>query len=148
MEYTRTIQKERENSPEKFGKERERRNPREIYFSPSFHHEAQGNKEKKLFSKVSNGSQSLIIAKEGWSSSLPTGLRRTPSQNHLRQHQLKQEVMEKMRQELKTLRKLPWPLKLTPLKGNDHRGPAFRWSLLILFMELRRNGLEVGESIY
>jgi hypothetical protein len=51
--------------------------------------------------------------------------------------------MEKMGQELKGPRGLPWPPKPTPLKGNDHRGPTLRWSLLILIMELRKNGLEV-----
>ena len=75
-------------------------------------------------------------------------LRRTPSQNHLRKHQLKQEVIEKMRQELKRPRSLPWPPKSASLKGNDHHSLALRWSLLILIMELRKNGLEVGESIY
>jgi hypothetical protein len=57
-------------------------------------------------------------------------------------------MMRKIKEELKGPRKLPWPPKLTPLKGNDHRSPALRWSLLILNMELRKNGLEVGESIY
>ena len=38
--------------------------------------------------------------------------------------------------------------KLPPLKGNDHRSPALRWSLLIFNMELRKNGLEVGGLIY
>ena len=60
----------------------------------------------------------------------------------------KSEVMEKMRQELKKPRRLPWPPKPTPLKGNDHHSPALRWSLLILNMELRKNSLVVGESIY
>jgi hypothetical protein len=60
----------------------------------------------------------------------------------------KSEVMGKTKQELKRPRRLPWSPKLTPLKGNDHRSPALRWSLLILNMELRKNGLEIGESIY
>ena len=59
----------------------------------------------------------------------------------------KSEVMEKTNQELRRPRKLPWPTKSIPLKGNDHHSPALRWSLLILNMELRKNGLEVGESI-
>jgi hypothetical protein len=59
----------------------------------------------------------------------------------------KSEVMGKTRQELKRPRRLPWSPKPTPLKGNDHRSPALRWSLFILNMELRKNGLEVGESI-
>jgi hypothetical protein len=59
----------------------------------------------------------------------------------------KSEVMAKINQELRRSRKLPWPTKPIPLKGNDHRSPALRWSLLILNMELRKNGLEVGESI-
>jgi hypothetical protein len=63
-------------------------------------------------------------------------------------NQLKQEVIERMRQELKGSRGLPWPPKLASPKGNDHRSPALRWFLLILIMELRKNGLEVGESIY
>jgi hypothetical protein len=54
-------------------------------------------------------------------------------------------MMRKTKEELKGLRKLPWPPKLTPSKGDDHRSPALR--LLILNMELRKNGLEVGESI-
>jgi hypothetical protein len=58
------------------------------------------------------------------------------------------EVMEKIKQELKRSRRLPWPPKLTPLKGNDHCSLALWWSLLILNMEFRKNGLEVGESIY
>jgi hypothetical protein len=60
---------------------------------------------------------------------------------------MKSEVMEKTKQEVKRPRRLPWPPKLTSLEGNDHRSPALRWSLLILNMELRKNGLEVRESI-
>ena len=60
----------------------------------------------------------------------------------------KNEVMGKKKQELKRSRKLPWPPKLIPLKGNGHCSPALRCSLLILNMEFRKNGLEVGESIY
>uniref|UniRef100_A0A2N9GP34 Uncharacterized protein n=1 Tax=Fagus sylvatica TaxID=28930 RepID=A0A2N9GP34_FAGSY len=45
----------------------------------------------------------------------------------------------------KDLRNLPWP---PPLKDNDHHSPALRWSLLLHIMELRKQGLEVGESIY
>jgi hypothetical protein len=56
----------------------------------------------------------------------------------------KSEVMEKTNQEWRRLRKLPWPSKLTPSKGNDRRSPTLRWSLLILNMELRKNGLDVG----
>uniref|UniRef100_A0A2N9EGK2 Uncharacterized protein n=1 Tax=Fagus sylvatica TaxID=28930 RepID=A0A2N9EGK2_FAGSY len=77
-----------------------------------------------------------------WSLPLSIGPRQTPPQNHL-QHQLKQEVIEKMKQRLKRLRGLPWPPKPAPLKGNDHCGPTLRWSLLILVMELRKNGLKV-----
>jgi hypothetical protein len=53
-----------------------------------------------------------------------------------------------MRQELKGLRSLPWPPRLPPLESNDHHSPALRWSLLLHIMELRKNGLEVEESIY
>jgi hypothetical protein len=60
----------------------------------------------------------------------------------------KSEVMEKTNQEWRRLRKLPWPSKLTPSKGNDRRSPTLRWSLPILNMELRKNGLDVGESIF
>ena len=60
----------------------------------------------------------------------------------------KSEVMRKTKQELRRSRKLPWPPKLIPLKGNDHRSPALWWSLLILNMKLRKNSLEVEESIY
>ena len=60
----------------------------------------------------------------------------------------KSEVMGKTKQELKRPRRLPWLLKPTPFKGNDHRSPALWCSLLILNMELRKNGLEVGEFIY
>uniref|UniRef100_A0A2N9EGN4 Uncharacterized protein n=1 Tax=Fagus sylvatica TaxID=28930 RepID=A0A2N9EGN4_FAGSY len=63
-------------------------------------------------------------------------------------NQLKQELIERMRQELKRPRGLPWSPKPTSLKGNDHRSLALRWSLLVLIMEVRNNGLEVGESIY
>jgi hypothetical protein len=63
-------------------------------------------------------------------------------------NQLKKELIERMRQERKRPRGLPWPPKPTSLKGNDHRSPALRWPLLILIMEFRKNGLEVGESIY
>jgi hypothetical protein len=45
----------------------------------------------------------------------------------------------------KDLRNLPWP---PPLKDNDHHSPALRWSLLLHIMELRKQGLEVGEPIY
>jgi hypothetical protein len=44
--------------------------------------------------------------------------------------------MEKMRQELKGLRRLPWPPELTPFKGNDHHSLTPWWSLLILNIEL------------
>ena len=60
----------------------------------------------------------------------------------------KSEVMRKTKQELRRSRKLPWPPKLIPLKGNDHRSPVLRWSLLILNMKIRKNSLEIGESIY
>jgi hypothetical protein len=50
--------------------------------------------------------------------------------------------MRKIKEELRR------PPKLPPLKGNDHRSPALRWSLFILNMELRKNGLEVGGLIY
>jgi hypothetical protein len=53
-----------------------------------------------------------------------------------------------MKEELKRPRGLPWPPKPASLKGSDHRSPALQWSLFILIMELRKNGLEVGESIY
>jgi hypothetical protein len=59
----------------------------------------------------------------------------------------KSEMMEKTNQEWRRPRKLPWPPKLTSLKGNDHRSPTLRWPLLIVNMDLRKNGLEVGESI-
>jgi hypothetical protein len=55
--------------------------------------------------------------------------------------------MRKTKEELKRPRKLPWPPKLLPHKSSDHRNPALRWSLLIFNMGLRKNGLEVGESI-
>uniref|UniRef100_A0A2N9EZT3 Reverse transcriptase/retrotransposon-derived protein RNase H-like domain-containing protein n=1 Tax=Fagus sylvatica TaxID=28930 RepID=A0A2N9EZT3_FAGSY len=54
----------------------------------------------------------------------------------------KSKVMGKIKQKVKRSRKLPWPPKLTPTKDNDHHSPALRWSLLILDMELRKNGLE------
>jgi hypothetical protein len=41
--------------------------------------------------------------------------------------------------------RLPWP---PPLESNDHHSPALRWSLLLHITELRKHGLEVGESIY
>ena len=63
-------------------------------------------------------------------------------------NQLKQELIKGMRQELKGSRGLPWPPEPVSPEGNDHRGPALRCSLLILIMELRKNGLEVEESIY
>ena len=53
--------------------------------------------------------------------------------------------MGKTKQELGRPRKLPWPLKLTPLKGNDHRSPALRWSLFIFNIELMKIDLEVRE---
>jgi hypothetical protein len=56
-------------------------------------------------------------------------------------------MIRKTKEELKRPRKLPWPSKLTPSRGGDHRSPALWWSLLILNMKLRKNGLEVGESI-
>ena len=56
--------------------------------------------------------------------------------------------MRKTKEELSRPRKLPWSPKLPPLKGNDHRSPALQWSLFILNMKLRKNGLEVGGLIY
>ena len=58
------------------------------------------------------------------------------------------EMMEKTKQEQMKPRKLPWSPKLPPLMGNDHCSPALWWSLFILNMELRENGLEVGGLIY
>jgi hypothetical protein len=55
-------------------------------------------------------------------------------------------MMKKIKEELKGPRKPPWPPKLTPFRGNDHRSPALRWSMLIFNMELRKNGLEVGNQ--
>ncbi len=60
----------------------------------------------------------------------------------------KSEVMEKTNQERRRPRKLPWLTKQIALKDDDHRGPTLRWSSLIFIMELRKNGLEVGESIF
>ena len=60
----------------------------------------------------------------------------------------KSKVMGKIKQEGKRPRKLPWLPKLTPTKDNDHHSPTLWWSFSILDMELRKNGLEVGESIY
>ena len=48
----------------------------------------------------------------------------------------------------KDLRDLPWPPRLSPLESSDHHSPALRWSLLLTIIELRKHGLEVGESIY
>jgi hypothetical protein len=56
-------------------------------------------------------------------------------------------MMRKTKEELKGPRKLPWPPKLTLPKGDDYRSPILQWSLLILNMELRKNSLEVRESI-
>ena len=67
--------------------------------------------------------------------------------NQLKQ-ELIQELIEKMRQELKRPRGLPWSPKPASTKDNDHRSPALWWSLLVLIMELRKHGLEVGKSIY
>ena len=61
---------------------------------------------------------------------------------------MKNEVMRKTKQELKRLRKLPWPPKLPQLKSNDDRSPTLKWSLFILNMELGKIGLEVEGSIY
>ena len=56
--------------------------------------------------------------------------------------------MERTKQELRRPKRLPWPLKLPPLKSSDHRSPALWWSLFILNMELKKNSLEVGGLIY
>uniref|UniRef100_A0A2N9EXU4 AB hydrolase-1 domain-containing protein n=1 Tax=Fagus sylvatica TaxID=28930 RepID=A0A2N9EXU4_FAGSY len=62
--------------------------------------------------------------------------------NNQQKQALIQELIKKMRQESKRPRGLPWPPKPASTKGNDHRSPALRWSLLILIMELRKHGLE------
>jgi hypothetical protein len=87
----------------------------------------------------------------GWSFTLSTGPQRTPSQKTVcgnNQKKKKQGLIERMKQEWKRPRGLPWPPKLASTKGNDHRSPALRWSLLILIMELKKHGLKIGESIY
>ena len=63
-------------------------------------------------------------------------------------NQPRPRLIEKMKQGRKRSIGLPWPPRSAPLKGNNHRSPALWWSLLILIMELRKHGLEVGESIY
>jgi hypothetical protein len=85
----------------------------------------------------------------GWSSTLSTGPRRIPSQKTVcGNNQLRPRLIEKMKKEWKRPRGLPWPPRSASLKGNNHRSPALWWSLLVLIMELRKHGLEVGESIY
>uniref|UniRef100_A0A2N9GP28 Uncharacterized protein n=1 Tax=Fagus sylvatica TaxID=28930 RepID=A0A2N9GP28_FAGSY len=107
-----------------------------------------GNISRKKWSVVTP-----VIARNdeesGWSSTLSTGPRRIPSQKMVcSNNQLKPRMIEKMKQERKRPRGLPWPPEPASTKGNNHRSPALRWSLLILIMELRKHGLEVGESIY
>jgi hypothetical protein len=58
------------------------------------------------------------------------------------------EMMGKTKRELMRLRELPWLPRLPPLKSNDHRSPALRWSLFIFNVELRKIGLKVGGLIY
>uniref|UniRef100_A0A2N9FKN1 DUF4218 domain-containing protein n=1 Tax=Fagus sylvatica TaxID=28930 RepID=A0A2N9FKN1_FAGSY len=79
----------------------------------------------------------------GWSSTLYTGPRRIPSQKTVcGNNQLRPRLIEKMKQKRKRPRGLPWPPRSASLKGNNHRSPALRWSLLVLIMELRKHGLE------
>jgi hypothetical protein len=62
------------------------------------------------------------------------------------QHQLEQESNNQ------APRRLEKPAMATQnqrhSKDGDHRSQAPRWSSLLTIMELRKNGLEVGESIY
>ena len=104
--------------------------------------------EGAYFQDGRNGSPDLMMKKRAGFPHYPTVMVDTSRRVSTVTSTRKSEVMEKMRQELKKPRRLPWPPKPTPLKGNDHHSPALRWSLLILNMELRKNSLVVGESIY
>ena len=104
--------------------------------------------EGTYFQDGRNGSPDLMMKKRAGFPHYPTVTVDTFRKASAATSAGKSEVMGKMRQELKKPRRLPWPPKPTPLKGNDHRSPALRWSLLILNMKLRKNGFEVGESMY
>jgi hypothetical protein len=104
--------------------------------------------KKGHFPNDKYGSPGIIIAREGWFFSLPSSYGRTSTKTSAATPAMIGEMMGKTKQGLMRSRKLPWPPKLPPLKSNDHRSPALRWSLFILNMELRKNGLEVGGLIY
>ena len=140
MKLAKTIQK-REGKPSRKVQKGEVKAPHVVLsFSPHFRCGAQGNQmalsqwESRVFkthyyNKKTSPSLGPSVAVDRPTKRLP-------------QHQLWKEMMQKTKQELGRLRKLP------PIKGNDHRSPALQWSLFILNMELRKNGLEVGELIY
>ena len=94
------------------------------------------------FPNENHGSSRHIITTKKTSPSLGPSVAVDRPTKRLPQHQLWKEMMQKTKQELGRLRKLP------SIKGNDHRSPALQWSLFILNMELRKNGLEVGGLIY
>ena len=127
-------------------KERERL-PREAPFFPPFWCTAQGA-EGAYFQDRRNGSPDLMMKNRAGFPHCPTIMVDTSRRASAATSTRKSEVMGKTRQELKRPRRLPWPPKPTPLKGNDHRSLALQWSLLILDMEFRKNSLEVGELIY
>jgi hypothetical protein len=127
-------------------KEREK-HPREAPFSLPFWCIARGT-EGAHFQDRRNGSPGFIIRERASFSLCPAVMVDTSRRASAVTSVGKSKVMGKIKQKVKRSRKLPWPPKLTPTKDNDHHSPALRWSLLILDMELRKNGLEVGESIY
>ena len=118
-----------------------------LYFPPLFSTKFKANK-RSTFPRWETGLQvSLLQKKLGFSHYLTVTVD-TSRRVSVATSAGKSEVMGKTKQELKRPRKLPWPPKLIPLKGNDHCSPTLQWSLLILNIEFRKNSLEVGESIY
>jgi hypothetical protein len=118
-----------------------------LHFSLPFWCTARGV-EGAYFQDMRNGSPDFMMKKRVGFPHYPTVMVDTSRRASAATASGKSEVMGKKREELKRPGRLPGPPKPTPLKGNDHRNPALRWSLLILIMELRKNGFEVWESIY
>ncbi len=90
----------------------------------------------------------IIITQSSWFSPLTIRYGRYFTKMSATTQATMGELMEKTRLKQMKPRELPWPPRLPPLKGSDHRSPTLWWSLFIFNIELKKVGLEVGGLIH